>query len=338
MPKLSWLEALRIAATAAVIGVHVLADMVGASYVLGSRRWWLANFAASGLRWCVPVFIIVSGYVLLAQRQGALEFYQKRLRRIAIPLVVWTVIYLVWTQILSTYYATPLPTSQLFSLIVQGVPYYHLWYLYMLVGLYSLTPLLQIVLRRLSRTQQTILCISLLVVAVSSSPWFTLAKTPFIFWCLPFLGYYLFGYWLREESTAIPLWILGVVITVMIVVTALGSYLEAKQFQTNFGAYVYGYLSPNVMIMSLAVTMLFKQTALFWERQFERYPIFTRLSDSSFLVYLLHPLLLDSLRLVLPIARLYPLLSVILVPLLFIGVAWLVALLLKRLPFAKYLS
>jgi surface polysaccharide O-acyltransferase-like enzyme len=101
---------------------------------------------------------------------------------------------------------------------------------------------------------------------------------------------------------------------------------------------MYGYLSPNVMIMSLAVTLLFKQIAPFWQKQFEHYPLLTQFSDSSFLVYLLHPFLLDSLRLVLPIARLYPLLSVIVVPLLFIGFAWMVALLLKRLPFLKYLA
>jgi surface polysaccharide O-acyltransferase-like enzyme len=280
----------------------------------------------------------VSGYVLLAQRQSVLEFYQKRLRRIAIPIIVWTGIYLVWTQILSTYYATPLPVSQLLSLIAQGVPYYHLWYLYMLLGLYLVTPLLQIILGRLSRTRQTILWVSLLVVAVSSSPWFTLSKIPFIFWCLPFLGYYLFGYWLREETVTIPSRILLIIAAVMVAVTALGSYLEAKQFQTNFGAYMYGYLSPNVMITALAVTIFFKQTASFWQQQFERYPILTRLSDSSFLVYLLHPFLLDLLRLVLPIARLYPLLSVIVVPLLFTVFAWLAALLLRRLPLMKYLA
>jgi surface polysaccharide O-acyltransferase-like enzyme len=243
-----------------------------------------------------------------------------------------------WTQVLSSYYATPLATGQLLGLAVQGVPYYHLWYLYMVVGLYLVTPLLQIVLTRLSRTQQTILCAALLVLAVSSSPWFSLAKTPFILWFLPFLGYYVFGYWLREEATTIPLWILGVVIGVMIAATAVGSYLEARQFQTNFGAYAYGYLSPNVMIVALAVTLLFKGTALFWQKQFETYPVLTRLSDLSFLVYLLHPLLLDILRITVPIARLYPLLSVIVVPLLFTGFAWLVALLLRRLPFVKYLA
>jgi surface polysaccharide O-acyltransferase-like enzyme len=338
MQKTSWLEVLRIAATSAVIGIHILADMVGASYLLGSKRWWLANLVAGSLRWSVPIFIVVSGYVLLSQRQSVIVFYQKRLRRLAIPLIFWTLFYLGWTQILATHYAQPLTARDLGNLVLNGVPYYHLWYLYMLVGLYLVTPLLGQLLTRLSKTQTTWLCFSMLLLAVLSSSWFSLARVHFIFWFLPFLGYFLFGYWLCHEEVAVPSWSLGVTVVLMMALTTLGSYFEARQLSTNFGAYMYGYLSPNVMIMALAIIMIFKKSAVFWQSYFESYPRLQRLADSSFVVYLLHPFLLDLLRLAVPIARFHPVLSVLLIPVVFIAVSWLAGVIFRRIPYARYLG
>lgn len=107
-----WLDNSRIIAIWAVIFLHVAGFFV-VSEPIGSTYWWIGSAYDAITRWCVPVFVMISGALLLdSSKQEALGvFYRKRMVRILWPLVFWSVFYLAWISLKN--YKMGLPTSPL---------------------------------------------------------------------------------------------------------------------------------------------------------------------------------------------------------------------------------
>lgn len=92
-----WLNNARIIAILAVVLLHVSSRVITWSE-LGSNDWWYANLYDSLVRWCVPVFVMISGALLLAPEKAEPlgVFYKKRASRILSPLVFWSLFYMLW--------------------------------------------------------------------------------------------------------------------------------------------------------------------------------------------------------------------------------------------------
>ena len=90
------LELLRTAAALAVVGVHAAAMVLVALPDGQGSAWWAANLWDSFCHWCVPVFVMISGAVLLSgpADQPAGEFYRRRALRLWQPALFWTLLYL----------------------------------------------------------------------------------------------------------------------------------------------------------------------------------------------------------------------------------------------------
>ena len=86
--------------------------------------------------YAVPMFVLLSGYCLSTSRCGISEFYRKRYRRICFPLLFWSAFYLFF-RFFSTSESGKL---DFISELLHGTPYYHLWFMYMLLGLYAIAP------------------------------------------------------------------------------------------------------------------------------------------------------------------------------------------------------
>jgi surface polysaccharide O-acyltransferase-like enzyme len=97
-----------------------------------SRSWLVANLFESISRWAVPVFIMISGALLLGKKRDLSTFFKKNVLKIAIILVSWNFIYGVVSLINGS------SLSDFIYNVIAG--HYHLWFLYMLLGLYILTP------------------------------------------------------------------------------------------------------------------------------------------------------------------------------------------------------
>lgn len=172
--------------------------------------YWTSNFKDFNLtfivtviisvltRVCVPLFVIVSGRYLLSnwRDKTAKDFYKTKLPRILIPLVVWNIIYLLFRLV----------TEQGFTLkkglieTIKSGSYYHLWYLYLILMLYILTPLINKLIKNLSPKSLMVLTISLIL--LGSVAEFIRTLTRFInlpiYYPVEFIGYYLAGYALKD--------------------------------------------------------------------------------------------------------------------------------------------
>nr|WP_285756696.1 acyltransferase family protein [Nocardiopsis ansamitocini] len=303
----AWLDIARVAAMVAVVLLHAAAPVVTGGYTdFGTATWWTANAIDSMLRWCVPVFIMISGALLLKPRQeGLRSFYQRRFSRIGIPLVVWSAVYLS----LELFYRGGLTWSDVPARLFSGSPELHLYFLFVLAGLYVLTPFLRLITRYASTRMLwwfAILMSGLGLVDEAIAAFQGIGEPNAVTRFLPFVGYYVMGYLLRETRlSARSTWIAGGVFVAVTAVTALGvgAFTLPAQSITAPAGYLYDYLSVNVVIMSVAAFLLLQSLGSRWrlftdpDRDTESARRWLKtFSDLSFGVFLVHLIVQRELR------------------------------------------
>ncbi len=286
-PRLARLDAARWIAALAVVLLHCAAVPVSGSEPYGSVGWVSANLYDSAVRWCVPVFVMISGALLLApasKREGLPRFYMKRTARILLPLAFWTLFYLGWSALLDHFDGKQAEPWAWLTRLYEGRPYYHLWYLYMIVGLYLFAPFVRDMYARLNDRRRLACVLGTLGIAVMDALYRHWAGTGygfFLAWFVPYLGYFIAGRMVFERSLRLPH--PGWVLAASIAATAAGVYVLSSAQAMNF--YFYDYFSITVPFMSLAVFQLILAQP--------RLPRLTLLAPLTFGVYLIHPVFID---------------------------------------------
>jgi len=147
---------------------------------------------------------MVSGALLLSRPiDSPPEFYRRRAARLLVPLVVWTVVYLA----LRAYWARGIDVADLATSVITGVPYYHLWYLYMLLGLYLMTPFIHRFVASASTALRT--WFVMIAFAIASLDDIGSHLSPggaavFLVMFLPFVPYFVAGHLLRDMPASSP--------------------------------------------------------------------------------------------------------------------------------------
>jgi surface polysaccharide O-acyltransferase-like enzyme len=102
-------DMIRILGTIVVVVGHV-SDMIlfrshepGSLYGPGTANWMICNWWDAAARWAVPIYIMLSGSLLLDPNrvESPSKFYRKRLMRIGVPLVFWSLFFM-WVDVYFT--------------------------------------------------------------------------------------------------------------------------------------------------------------------------------------------------------------------------------------------
>ena len=135
--RVIWLDWLRLVACFLVMLTHSTEPFYlggeGSLILTHSDAVWVAVLDVFS-RAAVVLFVIASSYLQLPLHYSAGEFFRRRAVRILVPFLIWTVVYaLVWGE-----------PVQNFKDLVWNFNYAagHLWFVYMLIGLYLVIPLL----------------------------------------------------------------------------------------------------------------------------------------------------------------------------------------------------
>lgn len=132
-----WIDWLRVAACFMVILVHCTEPFYlggdGSLLLTKTDAFW-SSFFDSFVRSCVPLFIIASSYLQFPIHYSTGEFFRRRAVRILIPFIIWTTVYaFVWGA----------PAENFRNLLLNfNYSAGHLWFVYMLIGIYLLMPIL----------------------------------------------------------------------------------------------------------------------------------------------------------------------------------------------------
>lgn len=303
--RVAYADLLRVCAMLAVIVLHVSGGWFR-DVPVGSTPWQTFNIYDGLVRWCVPVFVMLSGMFLLDPKRdlplGKLLFHH--ILRIGVALVVWGAVYAVVGHLLEGGALTLVGIRNALWSVLQGKLHYHLWFLPMIIGLYLVTPILRAFVRGASRGDIhwffllvflfTFVLPTLLRLRPSQtfSSWQGLLGVKLV---LGYVGYYMAGYYLKTytlgraaEFIIYALGIAGAVVTVG--GTALLSAQQGKTVVT-----LMEYDSPNVALFSVAVFVLFRYVLGVSEERSRRQRL-GGIAKISFGIYLVHELFLLLLR------------------------------------------
>lgn len=132
-----WVDWMRVSACFLVMLVHSTEPFYlggdGSLILSASDAFWVSLFDCIA-RACVPLFVVASSYLQFPVHYATGEFLRRRALRILIPFAIWSVVYaLAWGE----------PVQNFRDLLLNfNYAAGHLWFVYMIIGLYLLMPML----------------------------------------------------------------------------------------------------------------------------------------------------------------------------------------------------
>ncbi len=330
-----YIDILRYFAILCVIMLHSMNPIYATLSEFATRRWWVCNFLNPICRVGVPLFLMISGFLLLSDErtENALAFYRRRIPRILIPLLSWNVIYYIYGIISEN---KGFSLKALFAAIINNGTHYHLWYCYTIIAIYLILPFIKKALSKCSEKEELIL---LLVCGFCGTirP-FLNVTTPLAIYlfdpiCLGYIPFVLFGYMIgRKEfsrKSRIIIYLLG---AVGYILTVCGNYFSSSESSLNY-VFNMGFALPHFLLGGAVFTFA-KQISV----KEKLIPIIKELAASTFTIYLVHPLFENIFRRI--FSSIYALTPIMLTALIFISVtaaSALFAIAARRIPFIRKL-
>lgn len=199
-----WGDVCRLSAIFGVILIHVATPILADYHTLPLDKFLVANAIDSYARVSVPLFVMLSGTLLLGKREKEhmFDFFEikQRVLRVAIPLLFWSFIYILYTQHASKSFIDIIFS---FKTLLDTPAMYHLWFVYMIVGMYILLPILRLIAEAISHnTSFALYFFSLWIIINSITVYFPinlisqLTLTGFLGWG----GYFILGFYLSNAD------------------------------------------------------------------------------------------------------------------------------------------
>ena len=292
--RIRFFDLLRCAAAIAVIAIHVLAPYRHELGVIPFEQWATAVSINSISRWAVPVFILITGALMLSdKRDFELGYYVKRrLGKVLLPFLIWSVFY----AYLSGWSLQGFDGQEVISVLAQSpwhATYYHLGFFYYFIPLYFVIPFFQSVIQRgndaaIYAFVVMWLATTLLYLLKIDGPWST--QMWLYSGYLP-LGYLLYKKMPLNRFTVIGAIWLGVIALMVTIWMVVSNSVYA-------GEYTVGrWLSYKTLNVVMAASMVFVVCRYVANTLPERvYTLVALISQYSLGIYLLHPLFLWPMK------------------------------------------
>jgi surface polysaccharide O-acyltransferase-like enzyme len=258
------LDALRVLANVLVIILHVSATYVTLNIEFVNSNFVFASLINSFTRIGVPVFVMISGYLTLSNPKNReyKYFYKKFIKSIVYPTLIWSFLYVILSTVIVSYKALSDPfisLSDYLSILINwllGKPYTHLWYMYMMIGMFAFAPVLMRIKEKLSDKQFEslgfiLLGLGIMINALFNVIWFLLF--------IEYMGYFIIGYCFKKRivSDQRDVWKFTLISLLSGFIVFLLTDLNVREGLLTNKLYFYENLSPFVIYGSLSTFILF---------------------------------------------------------------------------------
>lgn len=302
---------IRVISIFAVVLLHISAAFVIEIKDTTSYEWIIGNLFDSFVRWCVPVFIMLSGYLLLRKdtlNEDSILFYKKRVLRLGIPILIWSCFFLIW-GFLKTKLKGEIEPSLFINVIkplINGEPHYHLWFLFMIICLYAVTPLIRKVM--LILTEKELWIYSFIFLGLSSLEIFfqNVSIKPFFLNFMQYIPFFILGYLIGKIQFSKKYFFYSIIIFLIASLsTFIGTFYIVNNLEYN--KYIlYDYLSLTTILSSTSIFYILLNITI--NEQVKKISLLAPLTLG---IYIIHPLFIESARyLSLKVENYNPILSI----------------------------
>lgn len=342
--KFLWIDNLRALATIGVIVLHVSGPLIYRFGEISMSWWWIGDIFNSLVRCSVPIFLMVTGALLLPKEYPLSTFLKRRFLRVLVPFLFWASIHILMNLILKIHsgevYDVKTALDNIGTKINSGVAY-HYWYVYLIIGIYLFLPILGKWVRNSTDKEVLYFLILWLVITLLSQTPVARFKyySQITYFFSGSIGYVVMGYFLTtypfisKSKRTLALLLLTLVLALLF--TIYGTYY----LSTNSGRSVqtlYSYFSPNVIIITICIFLLFSIFAT-------KTPFLDKglagVSKYSYGIFLSHVLVLTFLSfLKIDCFFIYPIVGILTTVVLCLSISLLLVSWMNKLPYGKYVS
>ncbi|GGH06643.1 acyltransferase [Mucilaginibacter phyllosphaerae] len=337
--NICWINNLRLVAMFAVIVLHTASPLLFKYDSSPIHHWLAADIYNALTRFAVPVFVMITGALLLHREYKLTGFLKKRIGRLIIPFLFWSLVYIAyqWYIEVITFTDSIRTNAHIVYYQLKNGSYYHLWYVYLLFGLYLFIPVLSKFVRNASEKELLYFLLIWFVAMIVSEPYLTIFNTAIdLHNFTGYIGYLVLGYYLAYKKFSIrgQLFISVALFVSFAGIITAGTYylqLRSKGLLTLF----YEPIGPFVLVLSSAAFLTAKNSS------FKLNPIINKTiqnaSKYTLGIYLSHALVLNGFELMdIDYHILPPVLSIPLIAIACFLVSWLLIFTLSKLPLIKY--
>lgn len=285
--RILYLDIIRIMACVMIVAMHAPIPNTGLnSYVLSSD----SLITASG----IGLFIMVSGALLLPVNMTTKSFLKKRLSKIAGPTLFWTFFYMM-VELAQNGFNETVNVRNILSLPFTSQYNGVLWFVYMLVGLYLVAPILTAWLRQATLCEiRMYLClwgITLCYPIIRNFIDVNESHTGILYYFGGYAGYFLLGYYLRYYVDNLYVWksLILILFPLCIAVSLKLSYVTIDFYD------LFWYLSAFVVSMAIGWFMLVKKLDKPYNDESKWHRGIVMISNCCFGIYLIHIFLMRSI-------------------------------------------
>ena len=308
--RVYYFDVLRTFATFSVVVAHVASWMVLEFKPIVTIDWWVGSFVSSAARYCLPVFIMISGAALLdpSKQESIKVFFKKRVRRILIPTLFWSAFYITLKATwMSEFFYEQVTFKAVVRDILDANMWYHIWYLYVATGFYFLTPFLRRYVRNTARERRIVIAVFMLIVGIvwcvinhiyRYDPISHYDRHVIFLETIPYLGYYLAGYELSlVDRKKINLRYVVIAIVLSIMAAVFGAAFYIRVWGVERSSISYHQLNVPIIVMSISAFLLVYRICGKEEPAKSRVLNLTRkVLPTTMGIYVMHPVILELIR------------------------------------------
>lgn len=326
------IEFLRLCATIGVIVNHVGVCWISYFGSTANDNAILLFKTINGLAyWPVPIFMMISGFLLLSKKEVDYSVSFKYFKKISVLLILFGTFFALMELLFQAKYISLGIFATALKNMLEGNSWKHLWYLYMLLGIYLILPMLKALITPHSRTS-TVITLELLIFCFSSFLPYINCQIGIDF---PidsiYVGYFLLGYLLMNEDCQkwSEMWLTNRVceigIILLFALILIGIYSECKK---GFS----GYQCPFTVIQAILIYVLIMRNKQRLEK-LANSKWFKNFNRCSLGIYILHMLWINIIIKVLHINIMDASIGIIFIMLLIIvGLSWISTAILLKIP------
>lgn len=340
--RIYYLNFLRFIAIVAVLLIHITTGIARDLNAVSPDWWWIGNIFNSMSRWAVPVFIMISGALLLdvTKHSSLKTFFQKRFMKVFFPFLLWSFFYYLWGE---RNYLNHFNFGLFLKDLIQNQVYYHLWFFYLIIGLYLITPILWAFIKGADRKTANYFFLLWFIEAglFLTVKQFLNINIAISVYIVSHVGYFILGYYLNqvkiEPKITRIIYLLG---GFSLATTIIGTYFVTLGNRGINNEYLYCNESITTMGIALAVFVFIKNRnwADVVQKRPEAWWLIANFSKTSFGIYLLHPFILEFLsKSQINSGLVHPLLGIPLTLFLCLWICFIIVWLLQKVPLVRYL-
>lgn len=333
--RIVWIDILRIIGIIGVLFMHIVGNTINTYGMQNQNANMVYLFFAYFFLFAVPLFVMISGMMFLGRRDiTPVKMLNKYcLKIILIILIIGSGMILMEEVFISKNISLNI-VGVIFNRIITINIWAHMWYLYLILGLYLITPVLKEISTRLDKRNYQIFLVVLFILTLvvpSICNYYNVHKVFTYLSLTCYIFYYFYGYYLYRFDVSKTYKILNYVLSILQIVNII---LYINKYPSLNNLFSYTSFTPFILASSIILLMKEKNVDLKYQN------IISSIGVCSLGIYVFHQVFINIIYKVLKIKLIldYPYVGLISYILIVFIASYLFTYLIRKIPIVrKYL-